>query len=147
MADIAAKAHQQTTRPWHLWVVGIAALLWNAAGAYTIFSAQAGTLPDLEPGEAAYYAAQPGWFVALTDLALLTAIAGALGLLIGKRWAVWMFALSLFAIIATNLFEFATGVSRALENTAAMVVTALIVVLAVLELAYAAAMKRRAILG
>jgi len=49
--------------PWHLWLVAIVALLWNGAGAYTIMMAQAGRLYDLEPGEAAYYAAQPVWFV------------------------------------------------------------------------------------
>ena len=57
--------------PWHLRVVALVALLWNAAGAYTIMMAQAGRLYDLEPGEAAYYAAQPVWFVVLTDVALV----------------------------------------------------------------------------
>jgi hypothetical protein len=27
--------------PWHVWVVGIVALLWNASGAYTIVMAEA----------------------------------------------------------------------------------------------------------
>ncbi len=31
-------------RPWHIWVVGIMALFWNASGAYTIMLAQAGKL-------------------------------------------------------------------------------------------------------
>lgn len=28
--------------PWHVWVVGALALLWNGAGAYTIMMAQVG---------------------------------------------------------------------------------------------------------
>jgi hypothetical protein len=120
--------------PWHLWLVAIVALLWNGAGAYTIMMAQAGRLYDLEPGEAAYYAAQPVWFVVLTDVALVAALAAAL------------FALSLTAIVITNSYEFAAGTSRALLSRAALTVTVIIVLIAMFELAYAGGMKRRAVL-
>jgi hypothetical protein len=132
--------------PWHLWVVAIVALLWNSAGAYTIVMAQAGRLYDLEPGEAAYYAAQPIWFVIVTDIALAAAIAGALALLSRKSMAVWLFALSLSAIFVTNGYELAVATSRAFVSRAALIVTVIIVLIAVFELAYARSMKRRAIL-
>ena len=45
--------------PWHLWVVGLLSLLWNASGAYTIMSAQSGAAMDMDASEIAYYAAQP----------------------------------------------------------------------------------------
>src|SRR6478672_4414517 len=93
------------TSPWHLWLVGLVALLWNAAGAYTILQAQAGRLPNPEPDELAYYAAQPMWFVVVTDIALVSAIAAALALLLRRRAAVGMFALSLGAIVVTNSYE------------------------------------------
>ena len=132
--------------PWHLWLVAIVALLWNGAGAYTIMMAQAGRLYDLEPGEAAYYAAQPVWFVVLTDVALVAALAAALALLLRKRMAVWLFALSLTTIVITNSYEFAAGTSRALLSRAALIVTVIIVLIAIFELAYAGGMKRRAVL-
>ena len=132
--------------PWHLWLVAIVALLWNGAGAYTIMMAQAGRLYDLEPGEAAYYAAQPVWFVVLTDVALVAALAAALALLLRKRMAVWLFGLSLAAIVITNSYEVAAGTSRALLNRAALIVTVIIVLIAIFELAYAGGMKRRAVL-
>ena len=132
--------------PWHLWTVAVAALLWNGAGAYTIVMAQAGRLYDLEPGEAAYYAAQPTWFVVVTDIALFAAIVGAVALLARKSIAVALFALSLAAIFTTNGYELATGTSRAFRNPATLIVTVTIVLIAILELAYAAAMKRRVVL-
>ena len=132
--------------PWHLWVVAVVALLWNGAGAYTIMMAQAGRLYDLEPGEAAYYAAQPTWFVVLTDIALVASIAAALALLSRKSMAVSLFALSLAAIVITNSYEFAAGTSRALLGRAALIVTAIIVLIAIFELAYAWGMKQRAVL-
>ena len=133
--------------PWHLWAVGVVALLWNAAGAATIWMAQAGTLPDLEPGEAAYYAMQPTWFVMVTDTALVAAMAGAVALLLRKKMAVWLFTLSLAAILVTNSYEIANGTSRVIGNPAALVVTIIIVVIAVFELGYAWALTRRAVLG
>ena len=132
--------------PWHFWVVAAVALLWNIAGAYTIMMAQAGRLSDLEPGEAAYYAAQPIWFVVLTDIALVGAIAAALALLWRKRTAVWLFAISLVAIFVTNAYEVAAERSRVLVSRAALIVTVLIVLIAIFELVYARAMERRAVL-
>ena len=137
---------RERNAPWHLWVVAVAALLWNAAGAYTIMMAQAGRLYDLEPGEAAYYAAQPIWFVVLTDIALVAAMGAALALLFRKRISVWMFALSLGAIFLTNSYELAAATSRMLVSRGALIVTVFIVLIAILLLAYAWAMKRRAVL-
>jgi hypothetical protein len=133
--------------PWHLWIVGIVAFLWNASGTYVIMMAQAGRLPDLTADEVAYYAAQPLWFVVATDIALLGAVAGAIALLLRSRIAIGLFALSLIAIFVTNTYDLSTGASRALASTGALVVTAIIAGIAVLELAYAVAMKRRGVLG
>ena len=132
--------------PWHLWVVGILALLWNASGAYTIFMAQAGKLPGISAEEAAYYAAQPTWFVIVTDIALLSAMAGAGALLLRSRAAAWLFTVSLAAILFTNLYDLSSGSSRALVTTGAMIVTLLIIVLAVLQLLYARKMAGRGVL-
>jgi hypothetical protein len=132
--------------PWHLGVVAVLALLWNSAGAYTIMMAQAGRLYDLEPGEAAYYAAQPTWFVVVTDVALVAAVAAAFALLLRKSVAVRLFALSLGAIVVTNAYELAASTSRALLSPATLIVTVMIVLIAVFELAYGWTMKRRAVL-
>ena len=132
--------------PWHLWVVAIAALLWNSSGAYTIMMAQAGRLSDLEVDEAAYYAAQPLWFVVATDIALVASIAAAVALLLRHRIAVRLFAISLVAIFVTNAYDLAAGTSRTLLHRAALIVTVIIVVIAILELAYARTMKQRAVL-
>ena len=99
-------------RPWHLWVVAVTAFLWNAAGAYTIMMAQAGRLYDLEPGERAYYAAQPVWFVILTDMSLIAAVTASIAMLLRRRSAVQFFAFSFAAILITNGYELAAGTSR-----------------------------------
>ena len=144
--DEAETAPAPVRTPWHLWVVGVLALLWNASGAYTIMMAQAGRLPNLSADEIEYYATQPLWFVLVSDIALIGAVAGAVAILFKRRFAVWLFGVSLVAIAITDVYDLGTGMSRALVTTAAMIVTALIFVLAVLELWYAFAMSKRGVL-
>ena len=132
--------------PWHIWVVGIVALLWNAAGTYTIMMAQAGKLEDLSADEAAYYAAQPVWFVVITDVALLSAVAAAVALLLRSRTAIWLFAISLAAILITDVYDLVSGTTRMLVSSGAMIATIFIFVIAILELVYAWSMKKHAVL-
>ena len=132
--------------PWHLWVVGVLAMLWNGSGAATIMAAQYGAYPNLPADEAAYYAAQPLWFALVTDVALFGGILGGLALLLRSRWAPALFAISLLAIMVTNGYDLASGTSRMFTNTTTVVVTCLIWILAILQLWYAAAMRGRGVL-
>jgi hypothetical protein len=132
--------------PWHVWAVGIVALLWNVAGAVSLLLAQAGRLPNPDADEIAYYAAQPLWFVVVTDISLAAAVAAALGLLLRRRAAVWGYAISMGCIVITNGYELAAGTSRTLVNDTARIATLVIAGLAGLQLVYASAMTRRGIL-
>jgi hypothetical protein len=133
-------------RPWHLWTVAILTLLWNGSGAVTTMLAQAGRLTSVGPEEAAYYAAQPLWFVLITGIALLAPVAGAVALLLLRRAAVWLFALSVAAVVVTNAIDIVAGTSLVLVDSGWLVLTCIVVVLAVLQWVYAYAMQRRALL-
>jgi hypothetical protein len=132
--------------PWHLRVVAVLTLLWNASGAYTIVMAQAGKLTDVGPDEAAYYASQPLWLVVTTDLGLVSAVAAAIALLLRSATAAWFFASALVAIVLTNGYDVAAGTSLALVDRGWLILTCVIVVLAILQLAYTLALKRRSVL-
>ena len=132
--------------PWHLWTVAILTLLWNGSGAVTILMAQMGRLPNINPDEAAYYAAQPLWFVIATDIATLAPVAAGVALLLRSQLAVWFFAVSLALILFNNVYELVAGTSRALVNQGALIVTGIIVVIAILQLVYSNAMKKRGVL-
>ena len=136
----------QRKTPWHLWAVGALTLFWNGSGAYTTLMAQAGKLADVGAKEAAYYVAQPLWFVVVTDIALFAPIAAAIALLLRRRIAVWLFAVSLLAVLLTNAYDLAAGTSLALADRGWLILTGVIVMLATLQLVYAAAMNRRAVL-
>lgn len=132
--------------PWHLWTVAILTLLWNGSGAYTIWMAQAGALPNLRPDEIAYYEAQALWFMLVTDVALVAPLAAAVALMFRSKSALWLFGVSVAAILTTNTYDLLAGSSRALANTGALVVTCIIVVLAILQLIYARAQAKRGVL-
>jgi hypothetical protein len=148
MTTTATTATATTERktPWHLWAVGILTLFWNGSGAVTIMLAQAGRLQNLTPDEAAYYAAQPTWLVIAADIALVSAVAAGVALLLRSRAAVWLFGLSLALILVNNGYELVAGTSRMLANWGALILTAIIAVIAVLQFVYASAMKKRAVL-
>jgi|SRR6185503_827647 len=137
----------QVRTPWHVWVVAGLTLLWNGSGAVTIMLAQAGRLPGIAADEAAYYGAQPWWFVVSTDVATLTPVAAAIALLFRSQLAVVLFAVSLALIVANNVYELVAATSRTLVNQGALIVTVTIVVIATLQLVYAVAMQRRAVLA
>ena len=134
------------SRPWHLWTVAILTLLWNGSGAVTILLAQAGKLAGISADEAAYYAAQPLWFVISTNIATLAPVAAGIALLLRSGLAVWLFALSLAFIIVNDVYDLVGGTSRALANQGALIVTIIIMVIAILQLVYSSAMKKRGVL-
>lgn len=146
MIETATISSRERKTPWHVWVVAILALLWNGSGAFTIMMAQAGRLPNLSADEVAYYAAQPRWLTITTDIALLAALAAALALLLRRRTAGFLFALSLVAIFVANVYDLAAETSRMLVSRGATIATVVIFVIAILELVYAREMTRRAIL-
>lgn len=131
--------------PWHLWVVGVLGLLWNAAGTYTILMGQAGKLANMSAEDTAWYAAQPLWHVIVTDIALLGAVIACVLLLLRSRWAVPTFIISLAAIVIANVWDL-FGPQRMLANSGALIATCLILVIAILLLVYASRQRARGVL-
>jgi hypothetical protein len=129
-----------------LWVVGALSLLWNAAGAWTIMSAQSGAPMDMDATEIAYYAAQAPWFVAVVDVALVAATLAAVALLLRSRWAVHLYGLSIGAIVVTGVYDIAAGTALLLEDRGWLILESVTTGLAILQLLYAAAMRNRGLL-
>jgi hypothetical protein len=73
-------------------------------------------------------------------------VTAALALLLRKRAAIWLFAFSFVAIVVTNSYELVVGTSRMLVTRGALIVTVVIALIAMFEVAYARALARRAVL-
>ena len=146
MSDVAIEQPVTGKAPWHLWVMGLLSLLWNAAGAWTIMSAQSGAPMDMDATEIAYYAAQPQWFVAVADVVLISAILAAIALLLRSRWAVHLYWLSIAGIVVTSVYDIAAGTALLLQDRGWLILDVVTTGLAVLQLGYAIAMRKRGVL-
>lgn len=136
------------TTPWHLWVVGIVALLWNSYGGYdylmshlqgVAFYQQMG----MSEAQIAYMAAYPTWMHGVWALGVWGAVAGSVLLLLRKRYALHAFALSLLGIVGSNGYALFTPGGWALMGGA---ITLVIAGIGVFLLLYAWAMTRRGVL-
>ena len=97
--------------PWHLWVVGILALLWNGFGAYDFimtvtqgdaYMAASGFNSEM----IAYFNDMPTWMYAPWIAGVWGAVLGTLALLMRKRIAVLLFAASLIGAVISLVYGF-----------------------------------------
>jgi hypothetical protein len=88
--------------PTGYWVVSGLALLWMlfgvAAWVMDLMTDEA-SLAQLSEAQRQLYAARPQWLFVVYGVAIFSGLAGALGLLLRKAWAVTLLAVSLVAVI------------------------------------------------
>lgn len=90
--------------PWHLWVVGILALLWNAGGAFDFVmtaTRNAKYMGQFTQVQLDYFYNFPDWVVFAWAVAVAGAVIGSVFLLLRSAAAQWMFWLSLVGILIT----------------------------------------------
>lgn len=88
--------------PWWYWAATVIALLWTLLGvvAWTMdLMLDPAALAEMSPAQQQLYAARPQWVFVLYGLAVFSAFAGAIGLLLRRRWVTTLFLLSLLAVV------------------------------------------------
>ena len=105
MADATAKA------PWHLWLIGVIAVLFNAIGVFDFmmsmargaeYMASAGMTPD----QIAQYRDMPIWMTAAWAIGVSAAFGASILLLLRRRAAFTGFVLSLAAFLVTLFYTY-----------------------------------------
>ena len=141
-----------TKTPWHLWVVGVVSLLWNAVGAMDFTLTQLKNeayLKDFTPEQLAYFYGFPGWVLLAWGVGTWGSLVGSLLLLLRRGAALPVFVTSFVGMIFTFTHNYilSDGLKVMAPNaTAAMVFSAVIMIVGVLLLIYARAMCRRGVL-
>ncbi|WP_260482689.1 hypothetical protein [Sphingomicrobium flavum] len=98
--------------PWHLWVIGLAALLFNAGGAFHYVMTKtrnADFIEQMPAGAIEYYEGFPIWMDMAWAIAIWFAVAGALLLLVRKAWAAPVFLIAFLAYLVSSFYTFALG--------------------------------------
>ena len=95
--------------PWHLWLVGILTLLFNAMGILSYTATKLGMLAELgmTPGQIAFMDSYPAWASALWALGVWGAFAGSVLVLLRSRLAVPAMVVALTGLTGTTVYNYA----------------------------------------
>jgi uncharacterized membrane protein len=132
--------------PWHLWVVGIVSLLWNAMGGidYTMSHVHnAAYLARMTPDQIAWFNNFPIWATSCWALGVWGAVAGSILLLLRSRRAVHAFGISLLGFIGSHIYQFTSNAPAGLNSGTGTIFAAVLALVAVSLLIYARRMRVR----
>ena len=136
--------------PWHLWVIGVVALLWSAVGALDYVMTQTmneAYMSQFTAAQLAFFTSFPTWVVAAWAIAVWGGVLGGLLLLFRQRYAVWVFLASLIAmsITAFQNYVLSSGM-EVMGDVFSLMFTAAIFLLALAFFLYARAMQKQKVL-
>ena len=149
MSEISSVRRRAT--PWHLWVIGIVALLWSGMGALDYFMTQTRNeayMSAFTPEQLDFFYGLPAWAVATWAIAVWGGVLGAILLLFRHRLAVSVFLVSFIAMVITAFQNYI--LSNAMEvmgDAFSLGFTAAIFVVALALYLYARTMHKRQVLG
>lgn len=145
-----SKAIKRTKTPWHLWLIGIIALLWNSMGALDYVMTQTKNeayMSNFTAEQLSFFYSFPSWVVFAWAIAVWGGVAGSIFLLLRKSLAVVIFMFSLLAMLVTTFHNYILSNGLQVVGDAfSLTFTAIIFITALALYFYARAMQRLAIL-
>ncbi|MCU0304109.1 MAG: hypothetical protein MUC56_08645 [Thermoanaerobaculales bacterium] len=148
---VAAETHGGSTgkAPVHFWIVSVLSLLWNSIGAFDYLASQLRLefyMSQFDEKMLAFLDAMPAWAVSGWAIAVWGAMAGSVGLLLRRRWAVWAFAVSIVGMVVSTLHSYVLSNGLELMGTGGLVFSAIIWAIAFALFFYARAMAGNGVL-
>jgi len=145
----ASRVEARPRPPVHLWIVGVLALLWNAMGVWDYLATQTRYEPYMSQYsevQLAYFYGFPAWVVAVWAISVFSGFLGAIALLLRRKWAVWLFALSLAGLVINSIYTFVLSEGADVMGTVGAVMTLVIFVVAIALWWYAKRMAAKGVL-
>lgn len=137
--------------PWHLWLVGIVALLWNGFAAYDYLctnlqgEAYMRKMGMTEP-QIAHFSAMPAWMMGVWAIGVWGGVLGALLLLLRLKWALHVFAASLAAFIVSLVYTYGMTNGGEVMGQTVMIMNGVILAGCLFFVWYAWTMTKRGVL-
>lgn len=137
--------------PWHLWLVGTVAVLFNFIGVFDFvmtlaqgakYQAGAGMTPD----QIAHYQSMPSWMMVVWAVGVFGAFLASILLLLRKKLALPVFVLSLAAFLVSLLYTYVLTNGGKVMGQQMAIVSAVIAALLVCFSAYSRFMAGRGVL-
>lgn len=151
MENTMTELNTDQKTPWHLWLVGIVGLLWNAMGAMDYIMTKTRNeqyMSAFTPEQLDFFYGLPVWVVACWAIAVWGAVLGCILLLLRKAIAVPVFLVSFIAMVITSFHNFV--LSNGLEvigDTFSLVFSGIIFVAALGFWLYSRAMQKRGVIS
>nr|WP_295376464.1 hypothetical protein [Pseudoxanthomonas sp.] len=122
------------------WLVAIIALVWNLLGVAMFWmqvNMGAEALARMTEAQRQVYEATPAWLNVAFAIAVFGGVLGALGMLMGKRWAVTMFFVSLLALLVQMIGAYLVTPAWDAYGPAGLVMPVVLILIALLFWRYA----------
>ena len=148
MSDVNITAGGES-RPWHFWMIGIVSLIWNAFGVFDFIATQFRWEPymsNFTEIQLEYFYGLPTWQVVGWALGVWCALFGSIALLLARRIAILMFALSLLGMLVGMANSVLSDLAREAMGQGGLIFSGVIVLVGVALLFYARAMAHRGVL-
>lgn len=134
--------------PWHLWVVGVLALLWNGFGGFDYVMTQTrneGYLAQFTEAQRAYFESFPMWMEAVWAIGVWGGVLASILLLLRSKWALPAFLASLIAFAISVVYGQMSG-GNAVMGSTGMIFSAVIFLLGLGFVMYSRMMTRKGVL-
>lgn len=141
--------HTGVKTSWHLWVVGVIAVLFNSIGVFDFvmnmaqgpkYMASAG----MTPAQIAYYQQMPTWMTVVWAVGVFGAFLASILLLLRRKTAFAVFVVSLSAFLIDLLYTYVLSDGGAVMGRQMATVNIVILVLLLFFSWYSQAMGKRA---
>jgi hypothetical protein len=137
--------------PWHLWLVGIVGVLWNAFGCvdYTMTALQGEVWlrqMGMTDAQITSYEAMPAWMTAVWAIGVWGAMLGTVLLLLRKKLAMPVFVISLIAYVGSLVYAYALSDQAATMPDGTWIMQAVILVGCLFFVWYSRMMAQRGLL-
>jgi hypothetical protein len=139
-----------TKTPWHVWLVGVVAVLFNSIGVFDFvmsmsrgaaYMASVGMTPD----QIAHYQRMPGWMTVVWAIGVFGAFLGSILLLLRRKLALPVFILSLAAFLVSLLYTYVLTNGGAVMGQQMAITSAVIAGLLVVFSGYSRFMAARGV--
>ena len=140
-----------TKAPWHLWLVGVIAVLFNAIGAFDfVMSMLQGSRymesAGMTPAQIAHYEAMPAWMMVVWAVGVWGALLASVLLLLRRKVAAPTFAVSLAAFLLSLFYSYVLTDGGEILGRAMAITSAVIATLLVFFMWYSWTMTNRGVL-
>ncbi len=136
--------------PWHLWAIGIVALIFYGGGAYNYLmmqTANAAYLESYTPQQLAYFETAPVWFHAAWAIGVWTPLVGALLLLARSRFAFVGLFVGLVGFVIATFYQFAAPAPESMTSGVGLVSTLMLGAFQLFFVIYSFIMLKKGVLA